>query len=151
MAKIKKAAVKTAVTTLPAKAEPKADAPVKAATASKYKGRTTGLRVMTFQDATFTANVKAMLTDEELAAAWRAEFPAAVAFTVFHVKGARRDFNAGTHAKATPKPETPLAEVIITNGRRHFVTDVKAEAAPVEAPKAKAKAVKATTRTAKAA
>lgn len=106
------------------------DAP--AVSASKYKGMTTGLRVMAFQDATFAANVTKMLTDEELAAAWRKEFPQAVAFTAFHVKGARRDYNAGRHAKATPKPAIPLAEVTMDGGKRRFVT------AEAETPKAKA-------------
>ena len=109
--------------------------------ASKYKGRVTGMRVMEFQDATFSANHKAKLTDEELAAAWRAEFPEAVAFTTFHVKGARRDYNAGTHSKAAAKPETPLAEVVVVDGKRQFI-GAKTEA-PVAVPAAEVTTKKA--------
>lgn len=143
MATIKKKAAKGDVTKLPARASKTAKAETPATTevkASKYKGRTTGLRVMEFQDQTFAANTKAMLTDEELAAAWHDEFPEAVKFTAFHVKGARRDYNAGRHAKATPKPAEPLAEVLVVDGKRRFATDVKAE------PKAKAEAAPVTTK-----
>lgn len=117
-----------------AKTEEKVGSPVEIKV-SKYKGRTTGLRVMEFQDSLFEANATAMLTDEELVAAWRAEFPNAVVFTPFHVKGARRDYNIGKHSKkyADRKPATPLAEVIITDGKRHFLT---AETKPKAAPKA---------------
>ena len=122
----------------PAKKETAEPAEVKA---SKYKGRTTGMRVMEFQDATFAANVKTKLTDEELVALWRAEFPEAVAFTVFHVKGARRDYNAGTHSKGAAKPETPLAEVVMVDGKRQFV-GAKTEA-PVAVPAAEVTTKKA--------
>lgn len=142
-----------------AAAAPAADAPVitgepKAAKAkapkvvkmSKYKGATTGLRVMEYQDRTFMANVKAMLTDTELAADWRKEFPNAVAFTETHVGGARRDYNNGTHAKSTPRPEKPLMEVIIDDGKKRFVTadeSTRAKAAKVAAKVAKTQATKA--------
>lgn len=113
---------------------------------SKYKGATTGLRVMEFQDKTFAENYKAMHTDEELAALWRKEFPHAVAFTTTHVGGARRDFNNGTHSKAYKRPETPLAEVIMDGGKKRFVSDDesrKAKEARVAAKVEKTKATKA--------
>jgi len=86
--------------------------------ASKYKGITTGMRVMEYQDATFAANMKAMLTDEELVADWRREFPNAVAFTVNHLAGARRDYNNGRHSKNAAKPATPLGGYVIVAGKR---------------------------------
>jgi len=99
--------------------------------ASKYKGVTTGMRVMEYQDSTFAAQSKAMLTDEELAANWRAEFPEAVAFTPGHVAGARRDYNAGRHSKAFQKPAAAVGAFVLVNGKR-----VAASAVEV-APKAK--------------
>jgi hypothetical protein len=158
VATIKKAATKTAVkkvkkTTPVVEAaapavtgEPKAKK-AKTPKASKYRGKTSGMRVMEYQDSTFAANVKAMLTDEELAADWREEFPNAVAFTVTHVGGARRDYNNGTHAKMTPRPDKPLAQVIETSdGKRRFVTDEESaaeKAARVAAKVAKTAATKA--------
>lgn len=103
---------------------------------SKYKGRTTGMRVMEFQDTMFAANVKAMLTDEELAAAWRDEFPHAVSFTTNHVTGARRDYNNGTHCKSFARPDAQLDAVVLVDGKRLWAGDVKAVA--VATPKAKA-------------
>lgn len=122
----------------------KAETPVKAeAKPSKFKGVKTGLRVQEFQDQCFAANTKAMLTDDELAKLWREEFPNAVAFTAFHVKGARRDYNAGTHSKAyaDKKPATPLHEVVVVEGKRQFADGVTARTpkpkdAKAEAPKA---------------
>jgi hypothetical protein len=112
---------------------------------SKYRGATTGLRVMAFQDQTFEENYRQMRTDEELAALWRKEFPNAVAFTPGHVSGARRDFNNGTHAKATPRPDSPLAKVIMDGAKRRFVTDTEVnqdKSAKKEAKVAKIKATK---------
>ena len=134
---------------LPAKTKGTAKATIKA---SKYRGIKSGMRVMEFQDSTFAANVKTMLTDAELVALWRQEFPNAVAFTENHVKGARRDYNVGRHSKAFAalKPATPLAEVVIVNGKRTWVTDAPAPAkaekkaaapAPVAAEPKKTKAV----------
>lgn len=154
MATIKKTSIKKVKKVNPAASveaapavtgEPKAKK-VREPKASKYRGVTSGMRVMEYQDATFTANAKAMKTDEELAADWRREFPNAVAFTTSHVGGARRDYNKGTHAKATPKPATPLAQVIMDGTKRRFVTDeesAKEKAAKVQAKVEKTKATKA--------
>lgn len=61
------------------------------------------LRVSEFQDFTFQQNGLAKATnrktDEELTKVWQEQFPEAVTFNVFHVKGARRDYNAGKHSK----------------------------------------------------
>jgi hypothetical protein len=59
------------------------------------------LRVSEYQDFTFAINgdKSRRLTDEELAVDWRKQFPHAVAFNAFHVKGARRDYNVGKHSK----------------------------------------------------
>lgn len=135
----KKSAVKkvapVAADAAPAKTTKAEKATVTDIKASKYKGVTTGMRVMEYQDSTFAANVKAMLTDEELAANWRKEFPEAVAFTVNHVTGARRDYNNGRHSKAYSRPEKQLDAVVLVDGKRVW-------AATVEKPKAEPKAAK---------
>jgi len=92
--------------TAPAKAEatePKAKA-AKKETPSKYLGRTTGMRVMAFQDKLMRENYKAKLTDERLAEIMRAEFPMAAAFTTAHVKGIRSMFNHGKRASQDGQP-----------------------------------------------
>lgn len=111
---------------------------------SKYKGATTGMRVMEYQDTTFAANVKAMLTDEELAANWQKEFPNAVKFTTTHVGGARRDYNNGTHSKGFSRPAAPLAEVIVDGGKKRFVTADESTRAKAEKVAAKVEKTKAT-------
>lgn len=131
-----------AITAKAKKATPAAPvAKVAAITSSKYKGVTTGMRVMEFQDSTFVANFKKMLTDAELVALWRAEFPEAIAFTVAHLSGARRDYNNGRHSKNAARPDAPLGAALIVAGKRVWASDVKATDAPApKAPKAKAAA-----------
>lgn len=67
----------------------------------KIAGVDTRLRVSEYQDYTFSINgaKDRRLSDAALADDWRAQFPNAVAFNEFHVKGARRDYNVGTHSK----------------------------------------------------
>lgn len=77
---------------------------------SRYKGLTTGLRVMEFQDKTLKDNFKAKLTDEQLAELWRSEFPRAKAFDAKIVRVVRKLYNAGKHGKTYPAPEKPLFE-----------------------------------------
>lgn len=97
------------------------------------------MRVAEYQDYTFSVNGTRKLTDEELAADWHAQFPAAVAFTAFHVKGARRDYNAGVHSKTFNKrPESPAVEYVIVNGERVVAGSVKVEKPVKAAPAAKA-------------
>lgn len=66
----------------------------------QFLGR--NMRISEFQDYTLSINAgpKARLTDEELCALWQAQFPNAVKFTPFHVRGVRRDYNVGRHSKA---------------------------------------------------
>lgn len=95
---------------------PKAPKAPKERTASKFTSRDVfavtladgtvhngRLRVSEFQDFTFqqnaTVKVAGRKTDAELVAVWQEQFPEAVTFNVFHVKGARRDYNAGKHSK----------------------------------------------------
>ena len=75
---------------------------------SKFIGQTSGLRVQEFQNQLMAKNFKNRLTDEALAAAMRAEFPHAVAFTVAHVKGIRSQWNHGK--RGNPVPEKALPE-----------------------------------------
>ena len=77
---------------------------------ARYKGATTGMRVMEFQDKTLRDNFKAKLTDEQLAELWRKEFPRAKMFTAAIVRVVRRLFNDGAHGKQTWTPEKPLHE-----------------------------------------
>ena len=69
--------------------------------AAKYVGCTTRMGVEQYQDYTLYINDDRdrlegrKLTDAQLCADWQHEFPEAVAFTPFHVKGVRRDFIAG--------------------------------------------------------
>jgi hypothetical protein len=90
-----KAAAKT-------KAEPKAAKPSRNISLGQHPG-TDGvlkhMRIAEFQDYTLSVNGKARLTDTELIALWQKEFPNAVTFTEHHVRGVRRDYNAGRHDK----------------------------------------------------
>ena len=69
--------------------------------AAKYVGRTTRMGVEQYQYYTLYINEDRdgtegrKLTDGQLCADWQREFPEAIAFTPFHVKGVRRDFVAG--------------------------------------------------------
>ena len=76
-------------------------------------GKTSGMRVMAFQDHTFAVNdgPKARFTNEELAAIWRAEFPQSRAvlngrITAEMVAAARVIYNAGTNGHGTPESRT---------------------------------------------
>lgn len=68
---------------------------------AKHVGRTTRMGVEQYQDYTLFINddrdgrVGRKLTDAQLCADWQWEFPEAVTFIPFHVKGVRRDFIAG--------------------------------------------------------
>lgn len=91
------------------KAAPKAAA---APVGNRFTGATTGLGVTEFQNQTLAQNFKKKLTDEQLAALWRKEFPNAIAqYTVEHVQGVRRLFNSGNHKNEAPaKPLHPYDE-----------------------------------------
>ncbi|MEZ5288335.1 MAG: hypothetical protein R2712_26735 [Vicinamibacterales bacterium] len=74
---------------------------------AKFVGRTTRMGVEQYQDYTLWLNDDRdgrpgrYLTDEELCEDWQAEFPEAVTFTPFHVRGVRRDFVKGTARDGT--------------------------------------------------
>lgn len=130
------------------KDEPKAktDKAPKEKAASKYVSvdvvAATGqrMRVAEYQDYTFSVNdqPKRRLTDEELAADWRKQFPNAVAFTPFHVAGARRDYNKGVHSKAYAGKHDSRAWFADAKGAKTQTEPKAAEPTP------KAKAVKET-------
>lgn len=103
-----------AVETAKAKASTKkaaAKAEAKAPAVKRFAGSTTGLGVRDFQNQTLAQNFKKKFTDEQLAALWRKEFPAAVAYTVEHVAGVRNAWNKGGHGNEAPaKPLHGYAE-----------------------------------------
>ncbi|TXH19726.1 MAG: hypothetical protein E6R03_00155 [Hyphomicrobiaceae bacterium] len=110
-------------------------------------GLTTGLGIAAFQDQLMAKNFKAKLTDEELAAAMRAEFPEAVPYTTAHVAGIRSMWNNGKRtSQHGVKPDVALtgfnAEGQPITGRGNLIEKpkkVKDEAAPKKA-KLKSKA-----------
>lgn len=86
-------------------------------------GQKSGMRVMAYQDHTFAINDKRRMTDEELAADWRAEFPNSRAvragrITAEMVASVRALYNRGTGGHGTPgvKHESQAFEVV--NGKR---------------------------------
>lgn len=130
MAKVNKKVVAKKADTKPvaqAAAPTPAPAPKATATASKpaatpaasiNRGRTTGMRVMQFQDQLLADNMKAKLTDAQLLEAMRAEFPNAKGkiFTADQetrlgiMRVVRRLFNEGRHGSQTiqaPKGGVP--------------------------------------------
>lgn len=93
-----------------AKAATKAEAKIKAAKApavKKFKGAKSGLSVREFQNQLMARNFKAKLTDEQLAKAMREEFPAAIPYTVEHVRGIRSAWNKGKHGNDAPERQLP--------------------------------------------
>jgi hypothetical protein len=90
------------------------------------------LRVSEYQDYTFHVNAEKArrLTDEALAADWRKQFPSAVEFNVFHVRGARRDYNAGKHSKMFAGVKTGEATSVEYGADKAPVTG-RAKAAPI--------------------
>lgn len=88
--------------------------------ASKYRGATTGMRVMEYQDHTLAINDRPdrRRTDEELRADWKREFPNAVDFTLEHVRGVRNLYNQGKHRKENTVPETPSMPYVLVDGKR---------------------------------
>lgn len=126
-----------ATKTAKAKAAPKERAASKFISADVFEGRR--MRVSEYQDYTFSINdsKNRRLTDEELAADWRKQFPNAVAFTAFHVTGARRDYNKGIHSKAFPGMHTVEPWFADAAGKR--TQTAPAKSATQETPKAPAK------------
>jgi hypothetical protein len=79
----------------------------KAQAVRKYKGEKSGKTVREFQNDLMAANLRKKLTDEQLAAAMREEFPHAVPYTVEHVRGIRSAYNKGKHGNAVPEKLIP--------------------------------------------
>jgi hypothetical protein len=114
------------------------------ATASINKGKTTGMRVMAFQDLTLKRNdePKYRLTDTELAALWRAEFPQSRAVLAGRidesiVRGVRNLFNQGTGGHGTSGSTNASKPYVLDNGKRvvsEYTRARKPEAEAVEAP-----------------
>jgi hypothetical protein len=108
MAKILRVKGSTAPAKAEVTAEPKKAKAAKKDTPSKYLGRTTGMRVMAYQDKLMRENYKAKLTDESLAEIMRAEFPMAAKFTTAHVAGIRSQFNHGKRASQDGQPPAKM-------------------------------------------
>lgn len=71
----------------------------------RYVGKTSGLGVTKFQNQTLEQNKKKRLTDSQLAALWRKEFPNARAeYTEETVNGVRNLFNLGKHGNNDGEP-----------------------------------------------
>jgi hypothetical protein len=113
-------------------------------------GKTTGMRVMRFQDYSFEINDRQdrRRTNDELAADWRAEFPQSRAVLNGRITGemvaaVRALFNAGTNGHGTPGQTHDSKPYVVVNGKRvktEPVRKVKAVAAKTAAPVAKTKA-----------
>lgn len=100
---------------------------VVAARDGKHIGKSSGLRVMDYQDYTMTLQESRQLTDEELGADWSNEFPNTRC--VFKdrmdiVRIVRRLFNEGKHGKQTRFPgENAVPRYELQNGKRVAVAD----------------------------
>lgn len=115
---------KPKATTPTAKAAP-VEAEKKAARSGVNIGKTTGMRVMAFQDMTFKRNdeAKYKFTDEEIAKLWREEFPQSRAvlagrITADMVRAVRRDYNAGRGGHGTPGSTNDSRPYNVVNGKR---------------------------------
>jgi len=139
------AATKQTGALTPAAKDAPPKAPSKFVATVTWDGQPKRVHVAEYQDMTFAVNPTKKLTDVELAADWRRVFPNAVAYTEFHVQGARRDFNAGRHSKEFRGRTFSVPEFILVDGKRTAVTEAKSAApvAPKTAPAPKAEPTKA--------
>lgn len=135
---VKAPAIKVKAT---AKAAPAIKAEVKTVKTPKVKapsiniGVKTGMRVMAYQDHTFEVNDQPnrRLTNDELAADWRAEFPNSRAVQHGRITGemvaaVRSLYNRGTGGHGTPGERHESVAYAIVNGKRTPVL-TKAESA----------------------
>jgi hypothetical protein len=74
----------------------------------RYTGATTGMSVTEFQNQLMERNFKVKMTDPQLAAAMRREFPEAIDYDEDHVAGIRGAWNKGKHGNI--QPTRPLPE-----------------------------------------
>lgn len=128
-------------------------APVDKATRNGVNiGKRSGLRVMAYQDHTLAINddPKRRLTDTELAADWRAEFPNSRAvqngrITEVIVRGVRNLFNQGTGGHGTAGKVQSSKPYVAQDGKRvisEYVRAKKVVTAEPEAAPATAKVAK---------
>lgn len=76
--------------------------------AGRFIGKTSGMSVTKYQNKTLADNLKRHLSDEQLAADWRKEFPNARAeYTAETVRGVRSVYNRGKHGNDVPRTPTP--------------------------------------------
>jgi hypothetical protein len=92
-------------------------------------GKTSGMRIMAFQDQTMADQHKNHLTDEELAAKWQAEFPnsrARFEERLDIVRTVRRLFNEKRHGnQQLDPPDGGVKRYELQNGRRVAVDEPK--------------------------
>jgi hypothetical protein len=69
---------------------------------SRNTGVTTGMNITEYQNSTLLKNPKLKLTDDQLAAEWRKEFPKAKAFDAKLVALVRKLVNKGAHKNEAP-------------------------------------------------
>ena len=125
---VKSPAPKTApVATSASEATTKSPKTPTAKTPSKHIGRTSGMRVMVYQDHTMAQQPERKLTDEELGADWSREFPDTVckfAERMDIVRTVRKLFNLKRHGKQTiAPPPGGVKKYIIENNKRVAVDD----------------------------
>ena len=71
-------------------------------TDKKFSGKSSGLGIAKFQNATLEDNRKHKLSDKQLAKSWRSEFPKAKSYTEKDVVGVRQAYNKGKHGNDVP-------------------------------------------------
>ncbi len=108
---------------------PTAEAKPAAERSGKNIGRTTGLRIMAYQDQTMSEQPTAKLTDEELAAKWQKEFPESrcrFEDRLDVVRTVRRLFNEGRHGTQELKaPKGGVARYELQGKQRVAVEEPK--------------------------
>jgi len=114
-------------------------APEPAVKSGINRGVKTGMPVMKFQDMTLARNdgPKFQLTDTELAALWREEFPNSRAVLAGRideaiVRGVRNLFNQGTGGHGTPGQTQSSKPYVIENGKRVVSEYTRARKAQAE-------------------
>jgi len=116
----------------------KPTSPGKTNPGNRFVGKTSNLSVTDYQNKMLQSNFKAKLTDEQLAKAFRAEFPNAKAYTAEDLPGIRSAFNRGKHGNDAPAKPLPAY-------------DDAGEAMSIRGEKSAAKAAKKETKAAKTA
>jgi hypothetical protein len=144
-----KAEAKGKIAEAKAKAKPVADEAKAPARIGINIGATSGMRIMAYQDHTFEINDRPdrRLTDEQLAADWRKEFPNSRAvqngrITADMVRAVRRLYNAGTGGHGTPGTEHNSHPYFVQDGKvvKGVYTRARKEAAEVSTPQPRAEA-----------